>query len=96
MSIREKLLTKWLTHPPKLAPIHEVEGVIEWAVNELGFVITNRKGSHIKLFHDKLRDHDEFDGGLGSFDVCILGGQRVKGCYLELLSLAIDEVRKGK
>lgn len=93
MSTRDKKLSKWLSDAPKLESIDSVRGVVEWAIRNLGFEDRTRDGSHIKLFHRKLLGHDDFHGGLGTFDIPIKGGQQVKGQYLELLAQAIDVVR---
>lgn len=91
MGKRDKLLERWRTNTPRDAPIDEVEGVIDYFFGDSR--AKGRRGSHIVIRDDRLRNKGEF-GPLGRIEIPVKGGQRVKGIYLERLIRAIDILKE--
>jgi hypothetical protein len=85
MAKADKRLEKWLTNPPREAPIKEVLAMLE---RFFPGQYQKKKGSHIVCQDDRLKNHPEC-GPNGDFDIAVKGGQKVKGLYLGRLARII-------
>jgi len=88
MGQRDKRLEKWRTKPPKEAPVHEVEAVVDYYFPDSR--VKGVRGSHsIKIRDRRLVNRGEF-GRFGQLEIPVSGGQKVKGVYLEKLAIAVE------
>lgn len=89
MARREKVVQTWLTNTPRYAPVDQVEAILDYY-----FPGQVRKRSSHRVVNDaRLAPHPGFEPN-GEFTVCITGGQRVKGLYLERLARAIQIIQE--
>lgn len=90
MGKREKRVQTWLNNPPRDAPIDEVEAILKYYFRDK---LRTKTGSHRVVRDKRLATYAGF-GPLGEFTIPIKGGQRVKGCYLQILARAIQIIEE--
>jgi hypothetical protein len=90
MGKREKLVQKWLTNPPKDAPVDQVEAILRHYFRDK---LRTKTGSHRVVRDERLAIYAGFEPN-GQFSIAIKGGQRVLGCYLQTLARAIQIIEE--
>lgn len=90
MGQREKRVQTWLTNPPKDAPIDQVEAILKYYFRDK---LRKKTGSHRVVRDERLANSAGFEP-FGEFSIPIKGGQRVKGCYLQVLARAIQIIEE--
>jgi len=86
MAKLDKILNSW-KRKPKEVRRDEVVNVLE----KLGFELEFKRGSHIVVRHEKLREQPHF-GLNDEFTIPTVKGRYIKGFYLERILLAIETI----
>ncbi|OPL16347.1 MAG: hypothetical protein AVO38_08335 [delta proteobacterium ML8_D] len=94
MGKRDRKLERWKNNPPIDAPVDDVKAMVRFFFP--GSEKPRQSGSHnIVIKHERLKGLRDY-GPLGRLMIPVSGGQKVKGCYLQLLALAIEIISEDQ